>query len=297
MLGIDLAYAQVAAALPAPEADALRMQQAAWAQGIADMCDVDSAATRGRDIGDSPSLCLAGHFQEWGKWLEGYHRRIGRFDIVGRSITQWSRRQYYEVRIHYPQLSNPMGRGEQAFNEWAAADARSYARYLDVLELARSDGVSDEHKKAFPPSLLSRDYRIVSADDGLISVIWDDYVYGTGAAHGTPSTEGALFSLGAARPLGAADVFAADVDWVERATDLCMPQLTAKIPDKETGLTPETVGDVVAEFTSWSFGPEGATITFDVYTIASYASGVTECKLSYEVLRPMLNPTLSFRHG
>lgn len=297
LLGIDLVYAQAAAALPAAETDALRRQQAAWVQETAAMCDVESVAAASRQAEDSLSPCLADHFQDWTEWLQGYHRRIGRFDIVGRSITQWSRDQYYEVRIHYPQLSNPKERGEQAFNDWAAAAAKSYAGESETAELARPNGVSDQHRKAYLPSMLSRNYRIELVGEDLIAVIWDDYVYGTGAAHGIPTTQGALFSLAAARPLSAADVFDANADWSQRATGLCLPQLAEQIPDTETGFTPASVEDVIAEFGSWSFGTQGATITFDVYTIASYAAGVNECKLSYEALRSLLNPALSFGHG
>jgi len=207
LLGIDLVYAQAAAALPAAETDALRRQQAAWAQETAAMCDVESVAAASRQAEDSLSPCLAHRFQDWTEWLQGYHRRIGRFDIVGRSIAQWSRDQYYDVRIHYPQLSNPTERGEQAFNDWAAAAAKNYAGELETAELARPNGVSDQHRKAYLPSMLSRNYRIELAGEDLIAVIWDDFVYGTGAAHGIPSTQGALFSLAAARPLSAADVF------------------------------------------------------------------------------------------
>lgn len=297
LMGIDLAYLQVAAALPAAEADALRMQHTAWAEEIAAMCDVESMAASSRQIDDSRSQCLGNHFKDWREWLKEYRRRTGRFDVFSRSIMQWNRDRHYEVRVYYPQLSNPVGSGERAFNDWAATEAKDYAGELDTLELARAQGVSDQDRKADLHSMLSREYRIESVGNDLIAVIWDDYAYGAGAAHGIPSTRGTLFSLAAARPLGAGDVFAANADWPQRATDLCLPQLAAQIPDTETGFTPGTVRDVIAEFTSWSFGPVGATITFDVYTIASYASGVNECMLPYEVLRPMLNPALSLGHG
>ena len=297
MLEIDLVSAQVGAALSPPEADLLRTQQATWTQEILVMCDVEAMVAAGREKDESLSLCLGDHFQDWREWLARYHRRIGRFEIVARSIAQWNRDRYYEVRIQYPELLNPTGRGEQAFNEWAAAAAQSYAEGFETSEFVRSDRVSDEDRQTHSPSTLRRSYRIELAGANLFAVTWDDDVYGTGAAHGIPSTRGTLFSLEAARPLGAADVFAANADWAERATDLCLPRLAAQIQDTETGFTPDSVRKIIAEFGSWSFGSRGATITFDVYTIASYASGVSECKLSYEELRPLLNPALSFGLG
>ncbi len=161
----------------------------------------------------------------------------------------------------------------------------------------RPERVSDEDRQGSAPSTLRRSYRIELAGGHLIAITWDDYVYATGAAHGIPSTHGTLFSFDAARALSAADVFVANADWAGRATELCLPRLVAQIPDTETGFTPEGVRKIIAEFGSWSFGARGATITFDVYTIASYASGVNECKLSYEELQPLLNPALSFGLG
>src|SRR5262249_45091665 len=125
MLGIDLAYAQVAAALPTSEADMLRVQHAAWAQEIAAMCGLQSTAISNREIDDSLSSCLGDHFQDWREWLDGYRHRIGRLDIFTRSIRQWSRDQYYEVRIDYPQISGPTLPGERAFNDSAVAAPRS----------------------------------------------------------------------------------------------------------------------------------------------------------------------------
>lgn len=297
MLEIDLVSAQVGAALPLPEADALRTQQATWTQEILAMCDVEAMVAARQEKADSLSICLGDHFQEWREWLARYHRRIGRFEIVARSIAQWNRDRYYEVRVQYPELLNPTGRGEQAFNDWAAAAARGYVEGFETSEFVRSERVSDQDRQAYSPSTLRRSYRIELAGGNLFAVTWDDYVYGTGAAHGIPSTRGTLLSLEAARPLSAADVFAANADWAQRATELCLPQLAAQIPDTETGFTPEGVRKIIADFGSWSFGSRGATITFDVYTIASYASGVSECRLSYEELRPLLNPALSFGLG
>jgi hypothetical protein len=297
MLEIDLASAQVGAALSAPEADALRTHKGAWTQEILAMCDVETMVAAGRTQDEWLSLCLGGHFQDWREWLARYHRRIGRFEVIARSIARWNRDRYYEVRVQYPELLNPTGRGEQAFNDWAAAAAKGYAEGFEASEFVRSEMVSDEDRQSYSPSTLRRSYRVELAGANLMAVTWDDYVYGTGAAHGIPSTRGTLFSLDAARPLSAADVFAANADWAERTTELCLPRLAAQIPDTETGFTPESVRKIIAEFGSWSFGSRGATITFDVYTIASYASGVNECKLSYEELRPSLNPALSFGLG
>jgi hypothetical protein len=128
----------------------------------------------------------------------------------------------------------------------------------------------------------------------LIGVAWNEYIYGNGAAHGIPSTQNVLFSLDAARPLGPADVFAAGADWPGRTAELCLLQLAALIPKAEPGFTPENVARIIADFSTWSFGDREATVTFDVYTIASYAAGTNECELSYEVLRPLLNSELPF---
>ena len=297
MLEIDLVSAQVGAALSPPEADALRTEKAAWTQEILAMCDVEAMVAAGRETDESLSLCLGEHFQDWREWIARYHRRIGRFEIVARSIARWNRDRYYEVRVQYPEFLNPAGRGEQAFNVWAAAAAESYAEGFETSEFVRSDRVSDQDRQVYSPSTLRRSFRIELAGGNLFAVTWDDYVYGTGGAHGISSTRGTLFSLEAVRPLSAADVFAANADWAGRATELCLPRLAAEIPDTETGFTPDSVRKIIAEFGSWSFGSRGATITFDVYTIASYASGVSECRLSYEELRPLLNPALSFGLG
>ena len=168
---------------------------------------------------------------------------------------------------------------------------------FDTSDFVRPERVSDEDRQTYSPSTLRRSYRIELAGGHLIAITWDDYVYGNRrrAWHPIDARHALLFD--AARPLSAADVFVANADWAGRATELCLPRLVAQIPDTETGFTPEGVRKIIAEFGSWSFGARGATITFDVYTIASYASGVNECKLSYEELQPLLNPALSFGLG
>ncbi len=104
MLEIDLASAHVGAALSAAEADMLRTQNAAWTQQILAMCDVEAMVAANREKEDWLSLCLGDHFQEWREWLARYHRRIGRLEIIARSIAHWNRDRYYELRIQYPEL-------------------------------------------------------------------------------------------------------------------------------------------------------------------------------------------------
>ena len=241
MLEIDLASAHVGAALSAAEADMLRTQNAAWTQEILAMCDVEAMVAANREKEDWLSLCLGDHFQEWREWLARYHRRIGRLEIIARSIAHWNRDRYYELRIQYPELLNPAEPGEQAFNHWAAAAAAGYAEGFDTSDFVRPERVSDEDRQGSAPSTLRRSYRIELAGGHLIAITWDDYVYATGAAHGIPSTHGTLFSFDAARALSAADVFVANADWAGRATELCLPRLVAQIPDTETGFTPEGV--------------------------------------------------------
>ncbi|MDE2016974.1 MAG: DUF4163 domain-containing protein [Hyphomicrobiales bacterium] len=198
-------------------------------------------------------------------------------------VGQAGRMGVTDVRISSLRFSPARGAGEADFN--AAMDAIE----KDVPRPTKDDFNRD--KFAF-----QSDVRIAYASPALLSVHQSGYQY-SGGAHPTSSATDVNVDLARGRKLTGGDLLGpAGLRAVARIctrsiADEKAKRLQSPAPTgDELAKLGKDVAATMAHLTSWSFGADAATVTFDPYSVGSYAEGFYECRLPYAALKPLAKP-------
>ena len=123
-----------------------------------------------------------------------------------------------------------------------------------------------------------------------ISLSYNQWWYGHGAAHGNYFISHRHFLTGQRRMLEASDIFAGD-DWQDRLTEATMAHLKSDIgEDNLFEDYAKAVPDLASDPTRWIFSEAGLTIQFNIYEITAYAAGAIEVTIPWTELQDILAP-------
>jgi hypothetical protein len=115
---------------------------------------------------------------------------------------------------------------------------------------------------------------------------------GLAAAHPFDTSSNKHFLVAHKRALTSADVFAKQ-GWPAELARLTLQaikaQLSADVTDSDS-LSLKELERLAQRPESWRFTARGLVVEFNVYEIASYASGPQEVTLAWSALEPLLNP-------
>ncbi len=131
---------------------------------------------------------------------------------------------------------------------------------------------------------------IAYASDRLLSVAVTGYDF-TGGAHGQPSYSTINVDLRSGRTLDIQDLL--DSAGLARAFARCMVDIAAAKKERDADMadneqkaeTEKGVRSGLANLSSWQFGADRATVTFEPYALGSYAEGSYTCALPYAELK------------
>ena len=194
-----------------------------------------------------------------------------------------TRKGHYEISIEYPQMLTPRGPTATAFERAAHAiafgkDAVSEYRNMEAPTIAGTENFYDAA------------YDVTYVDPRLVSMVFGISTF-TGGAHPNSARIGLLFDLGHGRALRLADLLADPATAVAAIAEKCKAQIEAEAA--KDGWEPFDNADfaaVVREAESWAADKNGVDIMFDPYSVAAYAVGPRDCRLSYAELAPWLKP-------
>src|SRR3989338_6897589 len=189
----------------------------------------------------------------------------------------------YTVDVVYPEFAS-------------SGDVNAYIRDLLLVEIeefkksATSVAASDENqgKSAFKVT-----YQLATANEKMLSVIFEHSEYLTGAAHQNSFVTTVNYDLAANRLLELADLFLPDADYLTTLSVLAAEDLKQKLSGSD-GYAPEFVNAGTApkteNYQSFSLAPTGITLYFDPYQVAAYSAGPQEVFIFYEELTGILDP-------
>lgn len=256
-------YAAALAELPEHDRAPLREGQRQWLVFIRIICS-------DRTIVE----CLTNHYIERVKQLDNAVTTVGglRFRRIDafkarKSLLQDEAPTFDTLVSAYPQIVTPMTPAQEHFNETLAAMARDEAADFE-------EGGAD----------ITFDYDDIEVSGALISVNTASSFYGHGAAHSMYSGAVIHWLRDEGRKLTAEDVFFKGTAWKVVLRDACFRAV------KREGFveTPEDLNDLPEDPQRWLFSPEGLTIRFNPYEVASYADGMPEVTISWSTLKPYL---------
>ena len=186
----------------------------------------------------------------------------------------------YEIIVAYPQFAPPVG---------AAFNAAVRAAFLDKKTLAdyRQDKPNEFNGSS---NFYQVTYDITYLAPHLVAVTFQTADY-TGGAHPNSARTGMLWDPAADKPVTLADILADPKAAAPAIGAVCRDKLA--VDAKKDGWEFFDNADfaaVVGDAKDWSVATDGVTIMFDPYSVAAYAVGPLDCKMSYAELKDWLKP-------
>lgn len=141
--------------------------------------------------------------------------------------------------------------------------------------------------------------RLNAVTDSLVTAAVMNYRYGHGAAHGLSGTVQINWLLKEQRKLKTADVFQPQIDWPGQIYDRTDKYLHSQLDEQSggnyqsfegPGQIAQTLRKLLAEPDNWQIDSKGITILFPAYAVACYACTPPPFTMSWESLKPLLNP-------
>lgn len=187
-----------------------------------------------------------------------------------------SKKNLYDIAVAYPNFAPPVA---PKFN----AAAKDLVLGGNVLDDYRTDKPGPVPGAT---NFYDVGYDVTFLDPHLAAVTVQFFGF-AGGAHPNNWRSALLWNLTQDKPVALGDFFADPEKAVPAVSALCKA-----IAEKEDwGLLDNPDFDtVVKDPKSWAVGKDGATILFDPYSVAPYAAGPHDCRLTWDALKDLLKP-------
>ena len=273
------AFTELTAAADAKSRAAITAAQLAWLEERNGACDQTKGAALGACLAresDHRRAFLSGQ-PEQGPGAPGKILPWFRFEKGGDGKA--------EVDMELLRFAEPTKPGEHAFND-------ATAKLLDEIEQPQKGDYGADHY-----AYVAR-MRLVYASPKLISAQADTYS-DSGGAHPNSAVINYNLDVAAGKIAKFEDAF--EPQSAKKIFDVCMDQVKAEKKDRLDSPDPltneelthliESVSDATSDFAAWSFETSQAIVTYNPYAVGSYVEGSYDCKIGYDVLRPLTKPT------
>ncbi len=271
------AYSSLRAALPADQKSALLDDQRRWIRARDALCGDQN----------EPQLikCLLKETDRRRQFLagEGPNHAAGAPRLQPAPFHE-ARSGRYEINVNYPRIAKPANAGEAAFN--------TAAREL-VLSKSALGEIRGSERVPGSPMVSSYDasYDVTYLGAKLAAVVFTTSTYGAGAAHPVSGRDSLIFDLARGRRLVLADIVSSPKEAVAAISELCKKQLQAQAAKEDWQLFDDAdFAATVGEVRHWAPDETGVDILFDPYSVAAYAFGEHQCRLSWADLSAWLMP-------
>lgn len=190
-----------------------------------------------------------------------------------------------ERSAEWPQLASTTLPGAAAFNS-------TFRRGWDARCVPSTEPPDpDVFRGTFAPGVpgsVELLYEILWATQRFVTVVFETFEMGAGAAHPNTSYDATTFDLERGRPIALDDFLVPAPEARVRLAEKIFQLLDHDRLDEETNVS--TIAGVIGQSRIWMLDGNGATIRFPRYSVAAYAAGDVEVRLSWNELRPWLLP-------
>ena len=193
---------------------------------------------------------------------------------------------HYDVDFTLLKFVKPQSKGETLFNNKAAKIGK------DAPLGRQSEAARDDMTYASFAAMT-----LTYASPTLISAKVESWDF-SGGAHGNSGTSGITIDLKHGAEMNAGDLF--DAKAVAQLKADCIKQIFAQKKDKNDGqdfnpaddpnYQEATIVEHLQAMDSWNLWKDKATVTFNAYSIGSYAEGQYECDFAIDEMKKLARP-------
>ncbi len=210
-------------------------------------------------------------------------------DVITSAITEETDK--YSINVQFPKFEE-----EPELNELLKSIAITQTgAFKQEVQESVSDEYMRENKETFQKSYLHIIYRVIRQDDKIISVVFENDYYISGAAHPLFSFRTVNWNVTEDKEYQWNDVITGDRDIPQILSELVKPDLY-RILDVDEGVVSDWIeegaGPEAENFENFTVDLYDITIYFDPYQVAPYAAGPIPVNISFEEPGILLNPEL-----
>ena len=206
----------------------------------------------------------------------------GKLRIVSKHLERKSERLRYKIDVDYPQIAGSDNLYIRKLNQHIQ---RLVTRqYQWPLHPSQADLKYYRQKWSDVFNTVDIDYDIRSANDSLLSIYFEGYSYGIGAAHSVQYSFSLNYDLTLRKELKLHDLFQPRSKYLEFISHYCITELSKKSEALfEDALKPEA-----ENFESWNITREGIQFNFDECKVFGCASDEQVVVIPFDDLRRLL---------
>jgi hypothetical protein len=190
----------------------------------------------------------------------------------------------YKVNLAYPQIEGtnalPIRKLNQSIErlalkqyDWLHNPSREELHYYKA----------GPHPEAF--NSIDLDYEVVLATDSFLSIYFEGFSYGIGAAHAVQYSFVVNYDLKSNRQVKLSDIFKPGSKYLEAISRYC----TEKLSQNGDSLWIKELAPAAANFESWNMTHDGLRFNFDACKLSGCADGKQTVLVPFSALRPMMS--------
>jgi hypothetical protein len=209
--------------------------------------------------------------------------------IVPRTIELKNEHRRYRIDVAYPQIEGSKSRGILKFNR-RMKDLVTKQYQWPLIPPTKEDL---RHYEKWPGvfNSVDLDYEVVLATDELLSIYFEVYSYGIGAAHSVQQSFTVNFDLNSEEPIQLAGLFKPNAKHLQFISDYCIREVSK---DHKYAMSDPIFKNELApklkNYESWNLTKEGLRFNFDACKIDGCAAGKAEVKIAFDALKEKLKP-------
>jgi hypothetical protein len=209
--------------------------------------------------------------------------------IVPRTVELRNESRRYQIDIVYPQIEGSKSRGILNLNRRIKGLVTKQYQW-PLIPPTKEDL---RHYEKWPGvfNSVDLDYDVVLATDELLSIYFEVYSYGIGAAHSVQQSFTVNFDLSSETPIQLAGLFKPDAKHLQFISDYCVRELSK---EHQYAMSDPVFKDELApklkNYESWNITKEGLRFNFDACKIDGCAAGKVEVKIASDALKEKMKP-------
>jgi len=212
---------------------------------------------------------------------------FGRLRVVPKTVEMENQRRRYQIDVVYPHVEGSKSAGILKLNRRIKdLVTRQYQWVLippskeDVRRYEKWPGVSNS---------VELTYNVVLATDELLSIYFESYSYGIGAAHSVQQSFTVNFDLRSEEFITLSGLFRPRAGHLQFISEYCIRELS-KSQAMSDSIFKDELAPKQENFESWNLTKEGLRLNFDACKIGGCAAGKTEVTIVFAALKDKLKP-------
>lgn len=206
--------------------------------------------------------------------------------ITPQTVELNSESRRYRIDVTFPQIEGSKSRGILKLNRRIKDLVTK--KYQWPLGPPTKEDLRQYEKWQGLSNSVDIKYEVILATDKLLSIYFDEYDYGIGAAHSVHQSFTVNFDLSTETPIQLAGLFKPDAKYLQFISDYCLTELSK---DQRYGVSyAEGLAPKPKNYESWNMTEEGLRFNFDACEIAACAAGKLEVRISFDALKEKLRP-------